>query len=151
MWQKYLMWDLPFQRMNDRNMPLPRIVERYRFDGADHRVAPDDRRHASLISRTRTWACSPWLASTTKDFDITSSTLNNAGDELILNIGDGGLAPGEMVRFKIDLEVDAAFAGQIFTHPDYRTVMFDMNGLNVYDGFCGRFQLRRQCDGVVDF
>ena len=51
-----------------------------------------------------------------------------------MNIGDGGLQPGELVRFKIDLDVDPEFADQVFAHPDYRTVLFDMNGFNVYDG-----------------
>ena len=38
-----------------------------------------------------------------------------------------------MVRFKIALGVDADHP-EIFQHPDFRTVLFDMNGRNVYDG-----------------
>jgi hypothetical protein len=34
--------------------------------------------------------------------------------------------------FKIALGVDAAY--EFFHRPDFRTVLFDMNGVNVYDG-----------------
>jgi hypothetical protein len=77
------------------------------------------------------------LGTTTPGFDLTSS-ITDSGNLLTVNIakqGGGGLGPGELVRFKIDLGVDA---GQpFFTHPDFRTVLFDMNGCNVYDGNTG--------------
>ena len=72
------------------------------------------------------------LGSSTPNFSITSSTVNNAGDELVLKIGGSGLAPGASLRFKIDLDVDAAFRSQFYSRPDYRTVLFDMNGVQVY-------------------
>jgi hypothetical protein len=134
MWQKYLMWDLPFQRMNDRNMPFLELtndadstapITQFRLTIGDERFHFTDQNMGAFAK----------LANTTKEFNISSSTLNNAGNELIVNIGDGGLAPGELIRFKIDLDVDAAFQDQFFDHPDYRTVLFDMNGVNVYDGF----------------
>jgi hypothetical protein len=138
MWQKYLMWDLPFQRMNDRNMPYLELTNDANSSAplTELRLTIGDTKFNFTDKNMGMFAMA---ASTTKEFDLTSSTLNNAGDELILKIGGDGLAPGEMVRFKIDLEVDAAYAGQIFMHPDYRTVMFDMNGLNVYDGFTQDF------------
>ena len=132
MWQKYMMWDLPFQRMNDRNMPFLELtndpdstapITQFRLTIGDERFRFQDDNMGSFAK----------LAKTTSDFIISSSA--PGGDELIVNIGDGGLAPGELIRFRIDLAVDAAFQGQFFTHPDYRTVLFDMNGLNVYDGF----------------
>jgi hypothetical protein len=64
--------------------------------------------------------------------DLTSS-VSNGGNLLTVDIskqGGGGLAPGEVVRFKIDIDVDAGF--NFFQHPDYRTVLFDMNGVQVY-------------------
>jgi hypothetical protein len=133
-WQKYLMWDLPVERMNDRNMPYLELSNDAESDApiTELRLAIGDTRFNFSDKNMGTFAVA---ASTTKDVELTSSTLNNLGDELILKIGDGGLQPGEMFRFGIDLDVDAAFADQFFAHPDYRTVLFDMNGLNVYDGF----------------
>jgi hypothetical protein len=74
------------------------------------------------------------LGSSTPGFDITSSTVGNLGNELVVNIGNGGLQPGQLIRFKIDLAVDPEFEDDFFKFPDYRTVLFDMNGFNVYDG-----------------
>jgi hypothetical protein len=133
-WQKYLMWDLPFQRMNDRNMPYLELTNdadstapltEFHLTIGDNRFKFTDKNMGEFAM----------AGSTTKEISLTSSTVNNLGDELVVQIGNGGLKPGELVRFKIDLDVDAAFAGQFFAHPDYRTVLFDMNGLNVYDGF----------------
>jgi hypothetical protein len=133
-WQTYLMRDLPFQRMNDRNMPFLELtndpdstapITQFRLTIGDDRFNFTDKNMGAFAK----------LAKTTPGFEITSSTVDNEGDELVVNIGDGGLAPGELIRFKIDLEVDAALKGQIFAHPDYRTVLFDMNGLNIYSGF----------------
>src|SRR5690606_10670586 len=61
-----------------------------------------------------------------------SSTVEDGGDTLVVNILNGGLAPGETVNFQIDLDVDPAYAGVFYMHPDYRTVLFDMNGDNYY-------------------
>jgi hypothetical protein len=134
MWQKYLMWDLPFQRMNDRNMPYLELTNDPESTAPItelHLTIGDDRFNFT----NKNMGVFAKLAKTTSEFEITSSTVDNKGDELVVKIGDGGLAPGDLLRFKIDLDVDAAYAGQIFAHPDYRTVLFDMNGLNVYDGF----------------
>jgi len=58
---------------------------------------------------------------------------------LIVTIGNGGLLPGQLVRFQINLDVDPAYAAQYSasfgsSQSDFRTVLFDMNGLNVYTG-----------------
>jgi hypothetical protein len=55
-----------------------------------------------------------------------------------VNIGEGGLAPGESIRFKVNLDVDASFAATYASmfgtsDPDFRTILFDMNGKNVYE------------------
>jgi hypothetical protein len=77
------------------------------------------------------------LGRTTPGVELTSTT-NADRDELILNLGGGGLAAGEMFRFKVNLDVDPSFAAQyaaLFgaSQPDFRTVLFDMNRVNVYD------------------
>jgi hypothetical protein len=128
MWDKYLMWDLAFQRMNDRNMPYLELTN----DAAS--ADPIKELHLTIGDTRFNFSDDvmgkfAMLGSTTPGYNITSSTVGNLGNELVVNIGDGGLQPGEVVRFKIDLAVDPAFADQVFPHPDYR-----MNGFNVYDG-----------------
>jgi hypothetical protein len=78
------------------------------------------------------------LGRTTPGFTLSSST-TNLGDDLVVNIGGGGLLPGQAVKFKIKLGIDPSFASEYAAKfgsslPDYRTVLFDMNGFNVYDG-----------------
>lgn len=133
-WQQYLMRDLPFQRMNDRNMPVLELanspdstapITEFRLTIGDTRFNFSDEILGGFAK----------LAGSTPGFSIGSTTLDGKGDELILQIKGGGLAPGERLRFMIDLDVDPAFRGELFSHPDYRTVLFDMNGVNVYDGF----------------
>jgi hypothetical protein len=133
MWDKYLMWDLAFQRMNDRNMPYLELSN----DAGS--TAPIRELHLSIGDTRFNFSQDvmgkyAMLGSSTPGFDIASSTVGNLGDELVINIGGGGLMPGQLLRFKIDLAVDPDFANQFFAHPDYRTVLFDMNGFNVYDG-----------------
>jgi hypothetical protein len=133
-WKHYLMWDLGFQRMTDRNMPYLELtndaesnapITEFRLKIGDTRFHFDD----SLLGSHA------MLAHTTPGFQISSHTVNNLGDELVITIGNGGLQPEQKVRFKVDLAVDDQFADMFFMHPDFRTVFFDMNGLNVYDGF----------------
>ncbi len=133
MWDKYLMWDLGFQRMNDRNMPYIELsndatstapITEFHLTIGDSRFNFDD----DVLGKFAT------LGSSTPGFSITSSTVGNLGNELVVNIGNGGLQPGQLVRFKLDLAVDPEFAEDFFKFPDYRTVLFDMNGFNVYDG-----------------
>ncbi|HEY7329478.1 MAG TPA: hypothetical protein VH592_17700 [Gemmataceae bacterium] len=140
MWSKWLMWDTGFQRMVDRNMPYleltnaatsPDPITQFHITIGDNRF-----NFAPINGNVAT------LGSTTPGFSLTSSTVGGAGDELVVNIGNGGLLPGQTVRFKIKLGIDpsfqAAYANQFGSSlPDYRTVLFDMNGINVYDGTTG--------------
>jgi hypothetical protein len=130
-WQKYIMWDLPFQRMTDRNTPYLELTNNEESTApiTQFRLTIGDTRFNFSNGNMNAFAK---LAKTTPNFDITSSS--PTGNELIVNIGDGGLDPGDTMRFKIDLEVDAAFKSQFWPQPDYRTVLFDMNGTNIYDG-----------------
>lgn len=133
-WNDYLMWDLPFKRMNDRNMPYLELTNDPDSTApiVEFRLTIGDTRFQFSDDALGTFAM---LGRTTPGFDLMSSTVGNLGDELVVKIGNGGLQPGDLVRFKIDLDVDPQFLGQFFAHPDYRTVLFDMNGVNVYDGF----------------
>jgi hypothetical protein len=133
MWDKYLMWDLAFQRMNDRNMPYLELLN------DPDSTSPITELHVTIGDTRFNFSDDAMgkfamLGHTTPGFNITSSTVGNLGNELVLNIGGPGLLPGELLRFKIDLAVDPEFADDFFAHPDYRTVLFDMNGFNVYDG-----------------
>ncbi len=137
MWDKWLMWDIGFQRMVERNEPYIEVTN-------THPTAPISEFHLT-IGDTR-FNFGPVqnnelvvLGSTTPGFDISATTAGGLGDELIVNIGGGGLLPGELFRFKIEIDIDPSFAAQYAalygdSVPDFRTVLFDMNGSNVYDG-----------------
>jgi hypothetical protein len=129
-WDKSLMWDLGFQRMNDRNMPYIEVANSATSTAplTEFHMTIGDARFNFTNDMLGTYAL---LGSTTPGIQLTSSTIG--GNELVVNIGNGGLQPGQVVRFKIDLDVDAPNANGFFEHPDFRTVLFDMNGINVYD------------------
>lgn len=132
MWDKYMMWDLPFQRINNRNMPYFELKNDSTSPGPikQFRLTIGDTRFNFSKAAMGVYA----LLGSTSPFTAMTSSVNNQGDELVLDFGGNGLAQGESVRFKIDIDVDPSFAAQIYHLPDYRTVLFDMNGLNVYDG-----------------
>ena len=133
MWMKANMWDVSYQRMNERNMPVLELTNLQPSDGPDItqiQLTIGDTRFHFADDYLGTFAL---LGNTTPGFQLTSTA--NGGDLLTVNISKqgGGLAPGELVRFKIDIDVDAGHP-DFFVHPDYRTVLFDMNGIQVYDG-----------------
>jgi hypothetical protein len=135
MWMKSNMWDISFQRMNERNMPTLELRNLQPTGG------PDLVQLQLSIGDTRFHFANDFLGefavlgNTTPGFDLTSS-VSDGGNLLTVNIskpGGGGLDPGELVRFRIDLDVDPGFPDPpFFVHPDYRTVLFDMNGIQVY-------------------
>lgn len=57
--------------------------------------------------------------------EIASATASADGDEIAIEFGNGGLAPGETARFQIDIDPDDGVEG-LLVHPDYRTVLFDL-------------------------
>ena len=145
MWDKWLMWDIGYQRMMCRNAPYIELLNEATSTSPItefHLTIGDNRFDFGPVEGTDLVL----LGSTTPGFNLTANKVNgvvntngNMGDELVVNIGNGGLLPGQMVRFKIKLDVDPAFAAQYAASfgaslPDFRTVLFDMNGLNVYDG-----------------
>lgn len=137
MLDKYLMWDLPFQRVRNRNAPYLELTNDSESAGqlTEFRLTIGDKRFNYSKANQAVYAL---LGSTTPGFSITSSVVDS-GDELVVNIGNGGLDPGETIRFRVEIGVDAAFKDQIFSTPDYRTILFDMNGIQVYDGSFQKF------------
>ncbi|MCI0332629.1 MAG: hypothetical protein L0228_05340 [Planctomycetes bacterium] len=137
-WMKPLMWDLGITR-NDyyRNMPT---LELSNIAAAG---SPDILKFQMTIGDTRFHFSDAFLGvaallgeSTQDEYDLTSS-ISPDGHLLTVNIqkqaGTGGLAPGDLVRFRIDLNVDAGLPDPPFyMFPDFRTVLFDMNGVQVY-------------------
>jgi hypothetical protein len=131
MWNKWLMWDLGSQRMVQRNMPYIELqnaatssspITEFHLTIGDSRFNFVNDTPSSLIM----------LGDTTPGFDLSAATVSNAGKELVVTIGNGGLLPGHLVRFQIKLGVDPAFATTYAASfgaslPDYRTVLFDIN------------------------
>jgi hypothetical protein len=138
MWDKWLMWDIGYQRMMCRNTPYIELLN----DGASsspitefHITIGDDRFNFGTVEGNGLAK----LGSTTPGFALSSSTVGGLGDELVVTIGNGGLLPGQLVRFQVNLDVDPAYAATYAasfgaSQPDFRTILFDMNGVNVYDG-----------------
>ena len=129
--QHFLMWDLGADRVVARNMPFLELQNDSTSDApiTELRMSIGDARfnfNCQILG-----SCAK-LAKSTPGVDL-SSAVASGGDELVLTIGDGGLAAGEVVRFRIALARDAANLG-LFHMPDFRTVLFDMNGVGVYDG-----------------
>jgi hypothetical protein len=142
MWMKSNMWDISFQRMHDRNMPTLELtnlqaagspdITKLTLSIGDTRFHFSDDVFNSFIAQC---PCAPSanINDPTPDGLTLTSSVSDGGNLLTVNIakqGGGGLAPGEVVRFKIDIDVDAGF--NFFQHPDFRTVLFDMNGVQVY-------------------
>jgi hypothetical protein len=128
MWDKHLMWDLSFQRMNDRNMPYVELLNTGTAPITEFHMTIGDPRFNFTNDMLGSYAL---LGSTTPGFQLSSSTVG--GDELVVMIGNGGLPVGQLVRFKIDLDADPPNSAGLFEQPDFRTVLFDMNGVQVYD------------------
>jgi hypothetical protein len=136
--QHFLMWDLNADRVVDRSMPYVELANDSTSTSpiTNFRITIGDTRFHFDCATLGSCAM---LGKTTEGINLTSAvsaisgnSSSTSGDQLNLTIGNGGLKPGEVVRFKIDLAPDAGT--NLFAHPDFRTVLFDMNGKNVYDG-----------------
>lgn len=122
----FAMWDTPYQRIRNRSMPW---VEVGNLD--------DSEANLTEISMTigdtdynftdATYGTYALLSDSTPD--ILLQSVVSTGDLLTIVFGNGGLAPGEVVRFGIDIAPDEGIDG-LFPHPDFRTVLFDMNNLD---------------------
>jgi PEP-CTERM motif len=136
--QHFLMWDLGADRVIARSMPFLELQN----DSTS--TSPITEFHLTIGDTLFHFDCAmlhscAMLASSTPNIDLTSAVSaiagkagSTSGDQLDLTIGNGGLQPGQVLRFKISLAQDAG--ENLFAHPDFRTVLFDMNGKNVYNG-----------------
>ncbi len=132
----YIMWDSGPQRLADRNMPTIEITNNNSSSAAivGLRFTIGDTRYNFGSSIFGTPA-----KKVTSDGTTTLQTVNTnagngslVGDILNLTLGGGGILAGDSFRFKVDLDVDANQAG-LYPHPDFRKVLFDMNGNLVTD------------------
>ena len=136
-WMKPLMWDVGITR-NDyyRNMPTLEV------SNTAAAGSPDIVQFQMTIGDTRFHFNDAFLGvaaligESTMEYDLTS-IISPDGNLLTVNIqkqgGTGGVAPGDEVRFRIDIDVDAGLPSPPFyMYPDFRTVLFDKNGVQVY-------------------
>ncbi len=136
MWMKVNMWDLGLQRMGARNLPTIELTntDTTGLDIVQFQMSIGDLRFHFGDDSLGTAAL---LGKTTPGYDLTP-TVSPDGNLLTVLIGNdggpGGLGPGETLRFRIDIDLDEKYKGQFFSRADFRTVLFDMNGINVYDG-----------------
>jgi hypothetical protein len=131
-WKAYDMRDVPFQRMSERNLPVIELTNNLDTPLMEFHLTIGDTR----FNFTNDFLGSYALLKSTRNFQITSNTLNNLGDELVVHIGNGGLKKADgPLRFQIDLDVDSSYLAtphNFFPHPDYRTVLFDIIGIDPY-------------------
>jgi hypothetical protein len=107
MWDKHLMWDLGFQRMNDRNMPYVELRNTGTAPITEYRMTIGDTRFNFTNESLGTYAL---LGSTTPGFQLTSNAIS--GDELVVMIGNGGLPVGQLQAFGA-VRVFAADCGRL--------------------------------------
>lgn len=142
--QKVAMWDHPFQRIADRNMPWIEItnesdstsqITQFLMTIGDIDFNFSDVHFGDLVMPSD---------HNPADVGLTASVEPSgpeAGNQLMVNFT--GFDPGETVRFRIDIDPDDPDA---FPHPDFRRVLFDMNGNDPSDN--SRMELHYS-DGLI--
>ncbi len=134
-WIRAAMADSPSQRRANRNMPWMEI-QNDSVDGVYltefHLTIGDERFHFANNYFENFTVISP-----TSEFQDIESQATEDQNELVVMFDNGGLAPGQKVRFRIELAVDDDQPAllQQFGHPDFRTVLFDMNGIDAQGAF----------------
>jgi hypothetical protein len=141
-WHKFNMWDIGAQRMFERNMPVFEVTNESDNPMTELHITIGDARFNFANDFMGAYAV---VTQSTIDeaeaanralVNITSSTLGNFGDELIIMFTEDGLKKEDgPLRFRIDLDVDPTYLADphnFFEHPDYRTVLFDITGLDLY-------------------
>lgn len=127
---KYSAWDTPTQRIADLNMPFLELTNDANSD------APITEFDMTIGDTTFNFSNVYFgdyirLGDSTPGFNLQATTADD-GDLLKVQILNGGLLPGQTVRFRVDIDVDPGNPG-IFPHQDFRKVFFDMNGNDVTD------------------
>jgi hypothetical protein len=130
----YATWDTGYQRLLDRNMPFLMLTNESTSDDpiTELRLTIGDDRFNFSNAAKMFHGLYTMLGRTNPDAVLTSH-VEDVGNELVVNFGSQGILPGKSVCFRIDLGVDSDHS-DFFPYPDFRTVLFDMNGYNVYDG-----------------
>jgi hypothetical protein len=130
----YAEWDTPYQRLLDRNMPFLMLTN------LDDSEAPITQLELTIGDERFNFGNTAkmfhglyTMVGRSNPDAVVMSHVEDAGDKLVVNFGPTGLAVGESVCFRINLDVDADHP-DFFAYPDFRTVLFDMNGYEVYDG-----------------
>jgi hypothetical protein len=125
-YKMFAAWDAPYQRIAARNMPFVEVMNLSESTGnlTEFSMTIGDTDFNFSSDYFGDYAIQ---SNSTPDPLISSITSN--GDLLTLTFGDGGLAPGEIIRFGIDLDPDAGLE-DMFPHPDFRLVLFDMNDMD---------------------
>lgn len=126
------MWDVPAQRRLERNMPWVEVRNDAASDAnlIEFRMTIGDERFRFSNEIYADYA----LASVSSPFSNFTTAADNNENDLVVTFNGGGLAPGDVARFRIQLGIDADQPGlmAIWPHPDYRTVLFDMNGIDAW-------------------
>jgi hypothetical protein len=127
---KTLMWDLPASRRTARNLPTICLTnESGTASITQFKMTIGDEQFHFGNTFFNAYA---QLGKDTPGFSL-SATTEDDGDTLVVNFLNGGVGPGKTVNFLFDIDVDAEFANSFYKYPDYRTVLFDMNGDNYYE------------------
>ncbi len=134
---KFAMWDLGFERMTNRSLPFLELSNDSTSDApiTEFRMTIGDERFNFSDDYLSQFAV---LSSYSSPGVSISSTVEDGGNELVISFGGGGLQAGESAIFGVDVDFDISFSNAFFPgaptfQPDFRTVLFDMNGRNVYD------------------
>ena len=122
-------WDQPFHRIAARNMPFIELrntseTETSQITEFSISIGDTDFR----FSNDMYGQYAVRGATSSAGVEIQSSVVSSNGELLTVQIA--GLDPGKVLRFRIDIDPKDMNA---FPHPDFRTVLFDMNGDNSGD------------------
>ncbi|MDA8745425.1 PEP-CTERM sorting domain-containing protein [Rubripirellula amarantea] len=125
-YKMFAMWDTAYQRIRNRSMPWIEVKNLDESTGnlTEFSMTIGDTDYNFSDAEYHTYAMQ---SNSTPDVNISSIT--STGDLLTLTFGNGGLAPGQLVRFGVDLDPDPNIDG-LFPHPDFRLVLFDMNDMD---------------------
>lgn len=125
-YEMFSMWDTPYQRIASRSMPWIEVKNSVNSTGnlTQFSMTIGDTDYNFSKAYMGDYAV---ISKSTPNVNLTSVV--STGNVLTLTFGNGGIAPGELVRFGIDIDPDAGVPG-LFPHPDFRLVLFDMNNMD---------------------
>ena len=122
-------WDQPYQRIAARNMPFIELRNTSETEASQITEFSISIGDTDFEFSNDTYGQYAVRGDTSSPGVLISSAMVSDNGEL-LTVQIEGLDPGEVLRFRIDLDPRDMNA---FPHPDFRTVLFDMNGDNSGD------------------